>query len=81
MKHRVTKNKNIKMTKDYLYKILTNATDLTITDVSGKVALENTITLINGQTKVDIASLEVGIYTFNITLKDGQTSQFNVIKK
>jgi hypothetical protein len=55
--------------------------DLTITDVSGKVALVSSLTLVDGKSKVDIASLDAGVYIFNITLENGQTSQFNIVKK
>jgi hypothetical protein len=55
--------------------------NLTVTDISGKVAFNNAVTLVNGSTKIDIASLEAGVYIFNVTLENGQTSQFNVVKK
>jgi len=55
--------------------------NLTITDVTGKIAYNNSISLLNGKTEVNIASLEAGVYVFNVTLENGQTSQFNVVKK
>ena len=55
--------------------------NLTVTDVAGRVAMTNTVTMINGKTEVNIASLEAGIYVFNVTLENGKTSQFNVVKK
>ena len=55
--------------------------NLTVTDVAGRVAITNAITLVNGKTTVDIASLEAGVYIFNITMENGETSQFNVVKK
>jgi hypothetical protein len=55
--------------------------NLTVTDVAGRVTMTKAITMINGKTEVNIASLEAGIYVFNVTLENGKTSQFNVVKK
>ena len=55
--------------------------NITVTDVAGRVAFTNAITLVNGKTTVDMASLEAGVYIFNITMESGETSQFNVVKK
>lgn len=57
------------------------AATLTVTDVAGKVAMNNAISMVNGKSEVNIASLEAGVYIFNITLENGKTSQFNVVKK
>ena len=57
------------------------AATLKVTDISGKVAMNNAVTLVDGSVKVDISSLESGVYIFNVTLENGQTSQFNVVKK
>jgi hypothetical protein len=57
------------------------AANLTVTDVAGKLAFNSAITLVNGKSNVNISSLEAGVYVFNVTLENGQTSQFNVIKK
>lgn len=54
---------------------------LTVTDVTGKVAMNNTLTLLNGKSEINISSLEAGVYIFNLTLENGQTSQFNIVKK
>lgn len=54
---------------------------LVVTDIAGRIAMNNTINLVNGKSEVAISSLEAGIYVFNITLENGQTSQFNVVKK
>jgi hypothetical protein len=54
---------------------------LKVTDVTGKMALESAVSLVNGKTEVNIAALESGVYIFNVTLENGQTSQFNVVKK
>ncbi len=55
--------------------------NLIITDISGKVAMNSKINLINGKAEIAISSLEAGMYIFNITTEGGQTSQFNVVKK
>jgi len=55
--------------------------NISVTDIAGKVAMNSNVTFNNGLTKVDMSSLESGVYIFNITLENGQTSQFNVIKK
>ncbi|MFN5147640.1 MAG: PA domain-containing protein [Flavobacteriia bacterium] len=57
-----------------------NAT-LKVTDVSGKVAMNAAVTLVNGKAQVNISGLETGVYVFNVIMEDGRTSQFNVIKK
>jgi hypothetical protein len=56
------------------------AAALTATDVAGKVAINTTITLENGTTSVDISSLESGVYIFNVTMENGESTQFNVVK-
>jgi len=53
---------------------------LNVTDISGKVALSQSINLVNGKTNVDLSSLEDGVYIFNVELENGKTSQFNVVK-
>ncbi len=57
-----------------------NAT-LKVTDVSGKVAMNTAVALVNGKAQVNIAGLETGVYVFNVIMEDGRTSQFNVVKK
>jgi len=57
------------------------AASLEVVDITGKVAISSDVTLVDGAVKVDISSLESGIYVFNVTLENGQASQFNVIKK
>ena len=54
---------------------------LTITDVAGKVAMATTLNLSAGQDNVNIDTLETGLYIFNVTLENGKTAQFNVVKK
>ena len=53
---------------------------LEVTDIAGKTAMSNTLTLVNGSANVDMSSLESGVYIFSVTLENGQTSQFNVVK-
>lgn len=59
----------------------TGAATLQVTDVAGKVVANDALNLSNGAAKVNIAGLESGLYIFNVTLENGQTSQFNVVKK
>jgi hypothetical protein len=54
---------------------------LTITDVAGKVAMTTTLNLAAGQDNVNINTLQSGLYIFNVTLENGKTAQFNVVKK
>jgi len=54
---------------------------LVVTDVTGKVVMNNSLSLVNGASNVNIASLEAGMYVFNVTLENGKSSQFNVVKK
>jgi hypothetical protein len=54
---------------------------LTVTDVAGKVAMSASLNLAAGQDNVNIASLTAGLYIFNVTLENGKTAQFNVVKK
>ena len=54
---------------------------LKITDVSGKTVMTNSLNLVGGKSDVSISSLDAGIYIFNVTLENGKTAQFNVVKK
>ena len=54
---------------------------LKVADVAGRVVLNMDITFANGRVEVDMSGLDPGVYVFNITLDNGQTSQFNVVKK
>lgn len=54
---------------------------LSITDVSGKVALSTPVTIENNLTRVNIESLATGVYVFNVVMNDGSSAQFNVVKK
>ena len=55
--------------------------NLTVTDVAGKVVISNAVTLNAGKANVNIASLNAGIYVFNVALENGKTSQFKVTKR
>jgi hypothetical protein len=55
--------------------------NLVVTDVAGRTALTEAVTMTNGQASVSIADLESGVYVFNVTFENGKTSQFNVVKK
>jgi hypothetical protein len=54
---------------------------LNVTDVSGKTVLSSSLNLVGGKSDVSISSLDAGIYIFNVTLENGKTAQFNVVKK
>lgn len=54
---------------------------LTVVDVTGKVALSTPITLVNGSTSVDVSNLATGVYTFNVALESGDVTSFSVVKK
>lgn len=57
------------------------AAKLVVTDVSGKVVMNNSINLVGGKSKVNMTSLTTGMYIFNVVLDNGTSSQFNVVKK
>lgn len=59
----------------------TGSANLTVTDVAGKIVMNNTLSLTNGNSTVNIAGLETGVYIFNIVLENGKSSQINVVKK
>ena len=51
-----------------------------VTDLSGKVVMNNVLSFANGNAIVNIADLQSGMYVFNITLENGLSSQFSVAK-
>jgi hypothetical protein len=55
--------------------------NLTVTDVAGRVAMTNNVSLTAGKAELNIANLESGVYIFNVVLENGKTAQFNVVKK
>ncbi len=57
------------------------AANMVVTDLAGKVVMNNTVNFLNGTTKVNIDGLDSGVYVFNVTFENGKTSQFNVVKK
>jgi len=54
---------------------------LVVTDVTGKVAMSGALNLAAGQADVNLDALQAGLYIFNVTLENGKTAQFNVVKK
>ena len=54
---------------------------IVVTDLSGKIVMNNALSFANGNATVNIADLESGMYVFNVTLANGLSSQFNVAKK
>ena len=55
--------------------------NVTVTDISGRIAATSVISLVNGKANFNVSALEVGMYIFNVVLENGKTSQFNVVKK
>ena len=55
--------------------------NVTVIDISGKIAATSVISLVNGKANFNVSALEVGMYIFNVVLENGKTSQFNVVKK
>ena len=43
--------------------------------------MTNSLNLVGGKSDVSISSLDAGMYIFNVTLENGKTAQFNVVKK
>jgi hypothetical protein len=43
--------------------------------------MTSTLNLAAGQDNVNINALQTGLYIFNVTLENGKTAQFNVVKK
>ncbi len=54
---------------------------MVVSDIAGRLVLSNNVNLVNGQSLVDISSLDEGVYMFNVTLDNGNTSTFSVVKK
>ena len=54
---------------------------LEVTDISGKTVMSNPLNLVSGKSDVSISTLDAGMYIFNVTLENGKTAQFNVVKK
>lgn len=54
---------------------------LVVTDISGKVVSTSDLNLNAGTADYSVEGLNNGMYIFNITLENGKTAQFNVVKK
>ncbi|MEY4604230.1 MAG: hypothetical protein RIT43_1522 [Bacteroidota bacterium] len=54
---------------------------ISLTDVAGREVLTSAVTLVNGKTNLNIEALEAGVYVVNVSLENGKTAQFNVVKK
>ena len=54
---------------------------LLVSDISGRIAFTSSVTLVDGKSSIDISSLDTGVYMFNVTLENGSTSTFSVVKK
>lgn len=54
---------------------------IVVTDLSGKIVLNDVLSFANGESTVNIADLQSGMYIFNVTLENGLSSQFSVAKK
>ncbi len=52
-----------------------------VSDISGKVAFSNQVNLVDGKSNVDISNLDSGVYMVNVTLENGNTSTFSLVKK
>jgi hypothetical protein len=57
------------------------AANVIVTDVAGKIVSNETITINNGAAAYSLNGLNNGMYIFNVTLENGKTAQFNVVKK
>ncbi len=53
---------------------------LVVTDLAGKAVYTSNVDLTSGNTTVNIASFESGMYIFNVTMENGAKAQFNVVK-
>jgi hypothetical protein len=57
------------------------AANVVVTDIAGKIVSTRAINLVNGTSNYSLEGLTNGMYIFNITLENGKTAQFNVVKK
>jgi len=57
------------------------AANVVVTDIAGKIVSTRAINLVNGTSNYSLEGLTNGMYIFNVTLENGKTAQFNVIKK
>ena len=56
------------------------AATLSITDLSGRTVSYSTVSFVNGRTELNMADLTSGAYIINVTMTDGRTAKFNVVK-
>jgi hypothetical protein len=56
------------------------AASLSITDLSGRTVASSSVSFVNGRTELSMADLTSGAYIINITMTDGRTAKFNVVK-
>lgn len=56
------------------------AASLSITDLSGRTVASSFVSFVNGRTELNMADLTSGAYIINITMTDGRTAKFNVVK-
>lgn len=54
---------------------------INVLDLTGKTVLNKTLALIQGQVTINMSDLQSGMYILNVTLENGKTHQFNVVKK
>ncbi|MBP6090679.1 MAG: T9SS type A sorting domain-containing protein [Crocinitomicaceae bacterium] len=54
---------------------------ISIVDLSGKTVASSSINIVNGKAPIAMNNLESGVYLFNVTLANGQATQFKVVKK
>lgn len=52
-----------------------------VSDLTGKIVFNNTLSLTKGQSTINMSNLQSGMYIINVTLENGKTHQFNVVKK
>jgi hypothetical protein len=57
------------------------AAHVVVTDIAGKIVSSSAINLVNGASNYSLEGLTNGMYIFNVTLENGKTAQFNVVKK
>ena len=57
------------------------AANVVVTDIAGKIVSTRAINLVNGTSNYSLEGLTNGMYIFNVTLENGKTAQFNVVKK
>ncbi|MFT5580960.1 MAG: hypothetical protein ACI9G9_000199 [Psychromonas sp.] len=55
--------------------------NIIVADITGKIVINTTVELVSGKTTINTNSLESGMYIFNITLANGQSTKVNVVKK